>query len=592
MPRSPHSKSHASETTRSLRAPWACASFAAVFAMAAAGHAQQSVPREPTATLPVRLAPLAGHYQTLSPLQAGIGFWGTDQGWTFKDGNRLRILFGDSWSDTFGNSIGPLGPSDDTQGWIDLNVFPTGASVEAWVGTHHYADFPWHAAGPTITYRVNGLGKVTPMFVYDGGWDPNHLMTFGLGATPGTGFSNGPNVFGLFGRGEIVTCSDTKPCDSHNYFSCDHNLGICANTSGAATKPCFKSDGGAGCDAGVSCVSPFPTQNGGVCIDPTTFPKQDKPAESLSLVTMNHIGNSDPNVPENYYTQPWLTNKFTNITTRTVRKFSANGVDYGPIAAQPTADEKVFLWGRPLFIGEYSQQRDLPLYFAYADMPVYSATGAFTWHVHYYKGGPGTDFVNSYTDDPTKAVPLNLNGHADGLQNDEDERWDVDNQLSISYVPNMNKWVMLYGGDIHPNIISFFEFVNTAAVPDTTHSIHVRIAENPWGPWSKPSQFFSPGNPGLPSNPNAPPNPAAPITGEYAPLGMMHDSNCIGIGCVVGELALSYVSTNYGFLYAPNIIDVWTTPTPNSSTDADLYWNVSTWDPYETVLMKTHIHSN
>jgi hypothetical protein len=307
------------------------------------------------------------------------------------------------------------------------------------------------------------------------------------------------------------------------------------------------------------------------------------------VVQIGRVGNSDPSVPENYYTKKWMTNKFTNFTGRSVREFVPGSAthNYLPVDGPPDFSKaKVFMWGRPLWVGAKSQQRDLPLYFAYADMPQYDPNGNFTWTVHYYKG-PGSG-ANAFTTDPTQAAELSLNGRFDGMPNDADETWDVVDQMTISYVPNIQKWVMFYGGDFHPNLNGLLAGINAAVYSsDPMHAIHARVASDPWGPWSSPAQVYSPGNPGLPGN------PASPITGDYAPTGMLHDTNCVGVLCVPGELNPAYLLlTNYGTAYAPNIIDVWTTPTPGSSTDADLYWNVSTWDPYETVLMKIHVTAN
>jgi hypothetical protein len=39
-------------------------------------------------------------------------------------------------------------------------------------------------------------------------------------------------------------------------------------------------------------------------------------------------------------------------------------------------------------------------------------------------------------------------------------------------------------------------------------------------------------------------------------------------------------------LYGPSIIDPWTT---HHDGETDLYWFVSTWNPYQVVLMKTTV---
>jgi hypothetical protein len=41
-------------------------------------------------------------------------------------------------------------------------------------------------------------------------------------------------------------------------------------------------------------------------------------------------------------------------------------------------------------------------------------------------------------------------------------------------------------------------------------------------------------------------------------------------------------------LYGSNIVDVWTTAHADTT---DLYWFLSTWNPYQVVLMKTTLSS-
>lgn len=176
------------------------------------------------------------------------------------------------------------------------------------------------------------------------------------------------------------------------------------------------------------------------------------------------------------------------------------------------------------------------------------------------------------------AKPLNLNGSPKATS----EKYDIVDQMSVSYIPNMNKWIMLYGGDLHPNILSPFAGVNAPyVVADPDRAIHARFSTTPWGPWSAPIQVFKPGDP----------TTLLPAGAEFAPRGSIHDSLCLlaGSPCVTGESNLIYLLTNYGFLYAPNIVDVWTEPRGTGNLDADIYWNVSTWDPYESMLMRTRV---
>jgi hypothetical protein len=86
---------------------------------------------------------------------------------------------------------------------------------------------------------------------------------------------------------------------------------------------------------------------------------------------------------------------------------------------------------------------------------------------------------------------------------------------------------------------------------------------------------------------------ASPAAGSaYAELGPIYDSTCTPVTsppCVATEAALQPPAYTYGFLYGANIIDNWTEPRGPLNQDADIYWNVSTWDPYEVLLMRTRI---
>ena len=69
--------------------------------------------------------------------------------------------------------------------------------------------------------------------------------------------------------------------------------------------------------------------------------------------------------------------------------------------------------------------------------------------------------------------------------------------------------------------------------------------------------------------------------------------------CLFGEAARaiqdSFSGNAIGRLYAPNIVDEWTADVTNPAAlargehSAEMYWNVSTWNPYQVVLVKTQL---
>jgi hypothetical protein len=174
-----------------------------------------------------------------------------------------------------------------------------------------------------------------------------------------------------------------------------------------------------GCVLGTSrcaCVA-LGSSYGGVCIDPTSsLYDTTEDGRVLARVFRHEVGNADPNIIEQFYTQSWYTNKFINASGRTVENFDptrANGVgnNYAPAnGLSPTANEKVFLWGRPNYAGfGSSTDHSAKLYFGYVDMPSYNANGAFAWTPKFFTGLNGSG-VPQFSTTQANAVPLDLSG--------------------------------------------------------------------------------------------------------------------------------------------------------------------------------------
>jgi len=112
--------------------------------------------------------------------------------------------------------------------------------------------------------------------------------------------------------------------------------------------------------------------------------------------------------------------------------------------------------------------------------------------------------------------------------------------------------------------------------------IQARFAAHPWGPWAAPVQVLAGGHP-----------EASPAGGQYGSGGILFHPTCT-VDCAPGEPSLAsngepeLLADEYGRLYGPNVVDAWTTARTGG---ADVYWNVSTWNPYQVVLMKTRINT-
>jgi hypothetical protein len=512
------------------------------------------------------IAPLAGRDYTPAAGQGLIGFYGTDLGFTLKHEGNLRIVFGDTWGTKLGTPISPIG--DDAQGLICLQaagcpyggvVLATGDQVVAYAGN---AQEVRDRRGPPIVFRRNLFGKTASIVVYPGG--PLSIpLTMGEFDTPAAVFSNGlsgseSGAYSIFVRNEAVTCTTT--CSGG--FTCDKGVLGTTLTGG----PCLLGT--------LGCIRP--AFNGGLCVDPTS-PRRDPstPAGRLrGVVLRERVGNADPTLHEVYYTKQWDTHKFINPTSVTVENYALGPVvghmrvgsstvtNPNPSAAPANGSEVVFIWGRPWFLSSSAAQAKL--YLAAVPLPKYSGSGSFQWKPWFYAGKDEAGYPR-FSDLETDAVALpnpNL---------DTTETYDMVNQQTVRWIPQLNKWVMLYGGDSPDEV--FLQGLPVTRDPQTP--VLVRFADNPWGPWTVSVPIFYGGN-------------AATATGTYAPGGISHSAACTGPTCAPAELALNvtYGRDEPGHLYSANIIPEWTV---DRGATIDLFWNISTYAPYQVFLMRSTI---
>jgi hypothetical protein len=512
------------------------------------------------------LAPLAGPNYTPASGQSGIGFWGTDLGYTFKHNGNLRVLFGDTHADDAGTLIG--WGQDDAQGTISLAAFPNGNAVDAYIASHPApAGAPsWQSAAPPVTFRTNLFGTTAPMTVLRDGM-PLDMAAF---RAPTGAFSNAIDAaFGIFDRNVVTQCSGGFSPSCGGGLTCDRGMGSCFPFSGENSIPCVIGT--------ASCLC-LPVSGGGMCQDrSSSLYNTTEPGRTMSIALRIEVANASPLIDEVYYSQPWSTNKLINSTVRTVDDFDpsrANGVgnNYNPAnGAGVTSREKVFLWGRPSFVGANAASLSAKLYFAYVDMPRYAASGKFAWAPKYFTGLDANGRPQ-FSTSQSAAVALDLGFPGDATR----EKFDIVNQMAVSWVPSLNKWMMLYGGDLPPNVVQFFLGTNAPlAVRDPQGAIHARFASQPWGPWSAPVSVFAGGDPAA----------SPPVAGsQYGANGVLFHPSCSASTCADDA---SPAHGDYGRLYGANIIDAWTTQRGPGAVD--IYWNASTWNPYQVVLMRTRV---
>lgn len=512
------------------------------------------------------LAPLAGPHYTPAAGQAAIGFYGTDLGYAVKHNGNLRVLFGDTWADA---NRAPIGWStDDAQGTISLAAFPNGTAVDAYVTSHPApAGKPsWHGAAPPLTFRTNLFGMTASMQVLRNGAP----LDMGPFRAPTGVFSNVSDaVFGIFDRNVYTECSGGSSPSCSNGLTCDTGIGTCFPFGGENDVPCR---------IGTSSCWCVPVQGGGMCQDRTSslYNTTDE-GRVRSIAQRIEVANASQLIDEIYYSKSWFTNKLINSTVRTVNNFdparvNGAGNDYNPADGVAPSAEKVFIWGRPGFAGANAAGMSAKLYFAYVDMPHYSGSGQLSWSPQYF-AGMNANNTPRFSSLQTDAVALDLSSPG----NDKTlEKLDIVNQMSVSWVPALSKWVMLYGGDLPDEVVQLFLGSNASlAVRNPNRAVHARFASQPWGPWSAPVEVLAGGDPAV----------APPLAGtQYAANGILFHPSCAGSSCVASD---PNRATEPGRLYGASIIDAWTTARSGGATD--LYWNVSTWNPYQVVLMRTRI---
>ncbi len=310
-------------------------------------------------------------------------------------------------------------------------------------------------------------------------------------------------------------------------------------------------------------------------------------AASRAVAVTHRIGLRDTVEPKRYRPlRDWPTNKFANLALRTVQDFDpARGAgraqqDYRA-ATTAGANRRVFVWGRPGFIGVAARGRTHGLYFAYVDMPAGDAT---PWKLNYYSGMDAKG-VAQFSEHERDAVALDLDSAKEGVQ--PLEVHDVVNQMSIAWVEPLGKWVMFYSGGVTriplppllPNcgVLELFTGAMCRDVVIGNGAFRMRTADNPWGPWSAPRDIIAGGDP-----------EARPLADQYAPGGMLRHPECTAPTCAPHTPDTEVTPGDYGFLYSANIIEQWIRP---AGKGVDILWNASTWNPYRVILLRTRIEN-
>jgi hypothetical protein len=531
---------------------------------------QQLASSDPTPGQTTVLGPFTGVGAKLHPRNTApqlINYYGTDLGWSYEHDGKLHFLFGDTAATEKGEPIeaSSKGLYDDSFGTIDLAEWPDPARITP-------TNIP-----PLYLGQNPGTTEVSAI-------NPGHAMeSF---KTPLGGFSNGRDQFGLFFASKPKGCRVDSDCS--NGLTCDTGLGFIGeryDTDKGATVACV--DGTQACNADTMVDSAGkPVAGTGLCIDAKSSAWAATEVGRVSAIGFKNLvgvrSTSDPRLYTTIY--EWNTNRFSNVTPRTVKDFvPARGAgranqDYRN-ADGVGGNQRVFLWGRPGFIGVGARGRTLALYFAYADMP---AGPKSAWTLHYYTG---TDAKGApqFSPSETAATAADLDSKRVGVQ--AEEPYDVVDQMSIAWVEPLKKWVMIYGGGLislpgpiltQCGVLEFFVRAECKDVVIGNGAIRMRTADDPWGPWTPPQDILVAGDPAK-----------SPPELQYGPGGVLRHPDCKDPTCAESTDWEGVDPREYGFLYGVNIIEQWTRP---AGEGVDIIWNASTWDPYRVFLARTRIN--
>ena len=384
-----------------------------------------------------------------------------------------------------------------------------------------------------IHFPTNSSGDLHPLRVLKN----NIELNMGALRTPITGWSDNINPYGYFSGNSTISCNpNQKP-------SCPDGL-LCSRTGNFCTDP-----GSTGFPQG----NPAGERHIAVL-------HQSKKSYSNSFANSITTKNKLPDFKVGY---TFATNKFLNATSRVIGKLDEDNRDEN--IYKPTERPKeLLMWGRPAFL---TIPETSDIFLLHHSLNTMDGPGtSVNWQPRYFAGLDSNDDP-VWTNDQIFATPIIA----------EEELLQV-LQFSIAWVEPIKRFVMIYSGRL-PRIEA-----------DNTSGIYLRTAKHPWGPWSNPKLIWN------------------PITnGAYDCPGIMYSEFAAGKNCpktdpyrpnwgpmdTINQCPNQSPNPNgdFGVEYGVNILDNFTKPGLQINS-AVIYWNMSTWNPYRVVLMKTKVDAS
>jgi hypothetical protein len=561
----------------------------------------------------------------------GIG--GSDLGFSFLApiadaatgaANQLVFLFGDTWNQATDACFHAREPSDDVQATMPaerpavLSPGPPSADAANTCADLHIATDDPASSQPWRPIRL---------FANAGERTTETLLPTGFLRAPVTGFADGERAFGVFLRGEPVSCTQSADCPSDARCSLEprfpSRLGECTGTRRqAGTPPTFclapsRCADGSLCGftaTGVCLAEPFALPGASESVVPDWYAQDPRRAVMVQVEIASAFWSDRP---EDYAIgHHFATNKFVNSVARTIARFDPEDPernDYRP------GHHTLLMWGRPSFWTSGGAQA--PLFLLYQPLDgLLDEHGAIQWAPRFFAGYDPQSGEPRWSSKESEALPVY--GSA------SDSEFDLVSHAAMTWVEPLKRWVMFYGGSV-PEWIRADQA--TGALPEIVHAqpvpgaIHMRTAAHPWGRASlaaAPEQAWSDATPvlvvdevaellrceqpgGVPSAGCTVPRTPSELISEVVEWATEINPDNWGAtagACLLGNAAYaalySLAGSDKPHLYGANIIDAWTDDVtarlpdlPADERAVELYWNVSTWNPYQVVLLKTQLRA-
>ena len=597
----------------------------------------------PAAVEPLRPNPVESDTwdvcRLLGPATADEGIYGTDLGYTapLPGTDRLAVLFGDTWSEVGDACQYPVEVSDDLQATL-----PAQRPEELGAGA------------PSEAARSSVCGTLEPtlddpdeprswrrirLFASEADREAGVRMDTTALRTPVAAWSDGASVYTLFSRADVAPCSAAADCPQGMGCSAETEpLGRCSQPLALSEDPvpqlCRDEDDclldlACDFDGGGVCQSDTPfvleaSMTGRAAISPSWY--RDDPRRGVAHTMYVAIA-SVAERPEDYVVaHRFVTRRFVDVSARTIAHFDPDDASQNDYAY---GEHTLLLWGRPDFVTKDGVQ-SLPFLLYVPLDELREEPSVFRPR---FFAGYGQDGKPRWSELESESQPI-YGTDVDAVDERKGEtridwsepEFDYVNQMSVAYLAPLERFIMVYGGDVPAFLVSDAE--GTVAL--STHvqpmpgAIHQRVARHPWGratldapdadAWSSPKALLTreraapylacgPDEDKLPkctteSDANSPLDLAETIAG--AVVDDPSEALDVTATCLEGSAARAAQEgasgSPVGRLYGANVIEEWTQDVSDQvdgleqdQAAVEIYWNVSTWNPYQVVLMKSRL---